>query len=185
MLAIGPMSDVQNGHDLVGRGVYHQDLVAHQNELVTAPFRIDGHNLSRKRTEGYALARNAGAERNREVHVVDRLDALALDHRGDLGALLGRELGPGAGLTRRRLRLGLRVHVAVAVAALGVLIAVAAFAALSLHVAVAALAAFGLHVLAALGLGLRAHALRLLTRCSFFGALALGSTGRRLRLGLC
>ncbi len=89
---------------------------------------------------------------------------LFLDHRGDLGALLSRELGARASLTSRLglvgLRLGSRLGLAIhATLRLRVRAAVAAF---SLH-AVAVFAAFGLHVLAggALFMRLRAHALRL------------------------
>src|SRR5258708_34981712 len=131
------------------------------------------------------------------------------DHCGDLGALFGGDLRAGAGLAGRRLRaiiagLGFRLHLAVVAAfaalrvhlavvtafatfSLHVVVARVVVAALGFHVAVLALAAFCLHVLAALGLVLRAHALRLLTGCGFFGALALGRAGRGLfgLRGLC
>src|SRR5882757_3399663 len=178
--------------------IHHQDLIADQDEFISAPLRIDAHDLRRERAQAHTLARNAGADRDLEVDIVDRRNVLIPDHGGDLGALLGRELGGRASLARRRrgLRLGFRVHVAVAVAGLGVLIPVAAFAglgvllpvaafaalgvlilvaALGLHVVLPAFATLGLHVLTALGLVLRAHALRLLTRGVFFAALALAN----------
>ena len=40
---------LEDRHDLVGRWINHQDLVANQNELVAAPLRIDGHDVRRKR----------------------------------------------------------------------------------------------------------------------------------------
>ncbi len=52
--------------------------------------------------------RHTGADRDREVHIGHRLDILLLDDRGDLGALLGGQLGARAGLTGGRGRLGLR-----------------------------------------------------------------------------
>src|SRR5205814_9854908 len=163
MLTLRPRSALNHLHDLERPRVHYQDLVADADELIAAPLRIDGDDFPGKRVQVNAFARNAGANRDIEIDVVDRLDALIADHRGDLGALLARELGASAGLARRRrgLRLGFRVHVAVALAALGVLIAVAT------------LAALGLHVLTTLGLVLRAHALRLLTPGVFFAALAL------------
>src|SRR5712664_4954995 len=105
--------------------------------------------------EGYAAARNAGTDRDREVDVGHRLNVLFLDHRGDLGALLSREFGARRGLSRGGLGLAVRSTLGVRVFAI---------TALSLH-AVAVFAAFGLHVLAggALFIGLRAHALRLFT----------------------
>src|SRR2546423_21482 len=141
--------------------IHHQDLIADQDEFISAPLRIDAHDLRWERAQAHTLARNAGPDRDVEVDIVDRRSVLIPDHGGDLGTLLGRELGSGAGLTRRRrgLRLGFRVHVAVAVAGLDVLILVAALAALGLHVVLPAFATLGLHVLAALGLVLRVHAL--------------------------
>ena len=46
----------------------HHDLVADQDELIAAPFRIDRHDFRRKRMEG-DVARHAGADRDREVDV--------------------------------------------------------------------------------------------------------------------
>src|SRR6185503_10924729 len=68
---------------------------------------------------------HAGPDRNREVDVRYRRNTLLLDHTGNLGALLGRELRCRAGLARSRralarssaLCLGLR-----AVLALGLLV---------------------------------------------------------------
>src|SRR6516164_5137868 len=140
---------VQDGHDLEGRGVDHHDLVADQDEVVTAPFRIGRHDIRRKRVEA-DVSRHAGADRTDEVDASHGRDVLVPDHRGDLGALLGRELGTTAGLTRRHLRtlaagLGFRVHSRI----------VAALAAFSIHLAVVAtLAAFRIRlgVVAAFGL---------------------------------
>src|SRR5260370_42201575 len=124
--------------------------------------------------EGYR-ARNANAGRDREVDVRSRLNALLPDHAGDLGALFGRKLCAGAGLSNGGLGLAvrrallLRIHVAIA-----------ALAALGIHVTGTAFATFGLHVLAAtLGIVLRivflgAHALRLLT---LHVVLILGAAG--------
>src|SRR5437016_83162 len=123
--------------------IHHQDLIADQDEFISAPLRIDAHDLRWERAQAHTLARNAGPDRDVEVDIVDRRSVLIPDHGGDLGTLLGRELGSGAGLTRRRrgLRLGFRVHVAVAVAGLGVLIPIAAFAVLGgVLIAVTALA---------------------------------------------
>src|SRR6266581_3337073 len=152
--------------------------------------------------EGYAAARNAGTDRDREVDIGHRLNVLFLDHAGDPGALLSRGLGARASLTgglglvglRLGSRLGLAIH---ATLRLGVRVARTAFAALGLHVLTAfvtfglhvltafvtfglhvltAFAAFSLHVLATLGaFALRAHALRLLTlHALVFGAPVLG-----------
>src|SRR3954468_6022532 len=74
--------------------------------------------------EGH-IARDAGADRDREVDVRHRRNTLLPDHTGDLGALLGRELRARAGLARSSralarsstLRLGLH-----AVLALGLLV---------------------------------------------------------------
>src|SRR5882724_5594109 len=111
--------------------------------------------------EGYAAARNAGTDRDREVDVGHRLNVLFLDHRGDLGALLSRELGARASLTGGLRLVGLRLG-----GRLG--LAVRSTLRLRVHFAVTAfclVTAFGLHVLAggALFIGLRAHALRLFT----------------------
>src|SRR5258705_83303 len=89
------------------------------------------------------VTRNVGADRNREVDVGHRADVLRLDHGGDLGALLGRELRTRTGLTGGGGRLGRTVAILGAV-----------------HVAVAIL---GLHILRRTGLVVfRAHALRAL-----------------------
>src|ERR1700759_2067796 len=91
-------SRVENGDDLERFRIDDQNLVADQNELVAAPIRINVYDLGRKRMERDAVTRHAAADRNREVHVGDRSHVLLLDHGSDLGALLGRQLGPGAGL---------------------------------------------------------------------------------------
>src|SRR6516164_8404828 len=194
---------VQDGHDLEGRGVDHHDLVADQDEVVTAPFRIDRHDIRRKRVEA-DVSRHAGADRNVEVDASHGRDVLVPDHRGDLGALLGRELGTTAGLTRRHLRtlaagLGFRVHsrIVAALAAFSIHLAVvAALAAFSIHLAVVAtlaafrirlgvVAAFSLHlVVAALAaLGLHVAALTL-TRLGLHVLAALGLILRAHALGL-
>src|SRR3981189_2867862 len=193
---------VQDSHDLIRPRIHHYDLVVDQHEFIAAPFRINRHDLPRKRVESH-FARNAGADRDREVHVVQRLNILVPNHRGDLGALLGRELCPSAGLSNSRLgpatlsRLGLGGRLRPAIRRALLIVGVLAFAALGLHVLVAfaafgfhvlvafaafgfhvlaAFAAFSLHVLAALGaVALRAHALRLLTlHVLIVGALVLG-----------
>src|SRR5438105_10422891 len=92
-------SGFQNSDDLVGVWIHDHDLLLDEDELIPAPFRIDRHHALWQRMEGH-IARYAGANRNREVHVRHRRNALLVDHAGDLGALLGRELGGRAGLTR-------------------------------------------------------------------------------------
>src|SRR5262249_1205014 len=52
--------DFQNGHDLEGRRIDHEDLLADQDEVIAAPFRIDRHDLRWKRVEA-DVARHAGA----------------------------------------------------------------------------------------------------------------------------
>src|SRR5262249_20762790 len=152
--------------------------VTDQHEVIAAPLRIDRHDLGRERTE-LDIARHAGADRDREVHVGDRGHVFVADHGRDLGALLGRELGTGGGHARRGLRTpalaAFRLHIVVVAtfAALGLhIVVVAAFTALGLHVVVvAALTALGLHValLTLTGLGLHVAALALV-----LGADALG-----------
>src|SRR5438445_581546 len=158
-------SGFQNSDDLVRVRIHDHDLLLDEDELIPAPFRIDRHHSLRQRVEGH-VARYAGADRNREVHVRHRLNALFLDHAGDLGALLGRAL-----ITLHRALAGrLTLLFALLLGLLFGLHAAAVFLALGLHVLVlAAFAAFRLHVLAALHL--------------VFGALALFSA-RRLLLGL-
>src|SRR5579883_1465485 len=125
---------VENGDDLVGIGIDDHDLLANQDEVVAAPLGIDIDNLRRQRTDADALARYAGADRDREVHVVDRLHMFVADDGRDLGALLGRELCARAGLANR---------------------GAGPIAVLRVHVVVATLATLGLHlVLIALGLGI-------------------------------
>src|SRR6267143_4797656 len=104
ILAKNPLLGLQNRHDLVGVRIHDHDLLLDADELETAPFRIDRYDSLRQRMEGH-LARYAGADRNRDVHI-RRLNALLLDHAGDLGALLGRELRGRAGLARRACALG-------------------------------------------------------------------------------
>src|SRR3981189_1539502 len=99
ILAKNPLLGLQYRHDLVGVRIHDHDLLLDADELETAPFRIDRSDSLRQRMEGH-LARYAGADRNRDVHI-RRLNALLLDHAGDLGALLGRELRGRAGLARR------------------------------------------------------------------------------------
>src|SRR5258705_9691971 len=95
-----PLLDFQNSHDLEGVRIHDHDLLLDEDEFIAAPFRIDRHHSLRQRMEGH-VTRNAGADRNREVHVRNRLNALLPDHGRDLGALLGRELRGRAGLARR------------------------------------------------------------------------------------
>src|SRR6185312_10330867 len=132
-------SGVENGDDLVGARIDHDDLTANDNVFIAAPFGVDRHDFRRKTVQRNALARHAGADRDREVHVRHRGDALVVDHSRDLGALLGGELGAGArltcGLRTFGRALGLRrIGAALAVAAFGLHVVVA-FAALGLHVA--------------------------------------------------
>src|SRR6185312_9899169 len=178
-------SGVENGDDLVGARIDHDDLTANDNVFIAAPFGVDRHDFRRKTVQRNALARHAGADRDREVHVRHRGDALVVDYGRDLGALLGGELGAGA-----RLTCGLRTFGrALGLRRIGAALAVAA---LGLHVVPITIAAFGLHVVVAFAaLGLHVAAL-------FFGALVGGSAAlflgalgalflhgaRRLLLGL-
>src|SRR4051812_7667326 len=135
-----------------------------------------------------ALARNAGAHRDREVHVVDRRHVLLSDHRRNLGPLFSRELGARASLTHRRRGRGPALPLSIPVGAgtglaLSVLVRARArtLAAVGIVGRGAALAALSLHVLVLLA-GLRrvlAHALRLIlaTLRTFVGALTLGRAG--------
>src|SRR6185312_2131142 len=168
-------SGLENGHDLERIRIDHHDLVADPNELISAPFGIDRHDFRRKRMER-DVAGHAGADRDREVGIGKRCNMLFAEHAGDLGALFGRKLRTGAGLSNR---LALRavaafaafgLHVAAVFTALGLHVA-AVLTTLGLHVAavfaafrllaIAIFAAFGLHLLAALGLVIfRAHGLR-------------------------
>src|SRR5258708_27110263 len=171
---------VKHVHDLVRARVHHQDLVLDEDVFISAPLRINRHDFLRKRVEPH-FARNAGADRYREVHVLDRLNTLFLDDGGDLGALLGRKLGAGPGLTggdlglRPRRALLLRVH-----AVFTSLRRFAVFAGLGGHLAVATFTSLGLHVLPALFIArlcafvLRAHALRLFALHVVLGRFFLG-----------
>src|SRR5579871_3924284 len=136
---------LQDVHDLERTRIHHHDLVADHEELITAPFRIDGHDFARQRDEVNAVARNPGADREREVDIGHRGDVLVADDGRDLGPLLGRELGAGAGLANRGVGFAaaLRVHVAT----------LAAFTALGLHVLALALGLRILLVFAALAPG--------------------------------
>src|SRR5579859_4627976 len=106
----------------------------------------------------HALARHAGADRQREVHVIHRLDVLLMDHAGDLGALLGGQLGAGAGLA-----CGLRTLIRTVHFGLRALVRAVHFAgATPLINATPPFAAFRLHVLARVGAaGLTRRGLRL------------------------
>jgi len=81
-----------------GLGIYHQDLVADQNVVIAAPFRID---RSRRPLE----AGDSGTRAEWRVPIeIEKLTLLAgcrrarPDHRGEFfGALFGRELRSGAG----------------------------------------------------------------------------------------
>src|SRR5450432_3173667 len=133
-LAMRSVSDVEHGNDLERPRIHHDDLIVDEEHLVAAPVRVDRDDFRRKRVERH-LARNTGTDRDREIDVGHRPDVLLLDHGSNLGALFGRELCAGAGLSGglgpafRALRLG-------------VLVAGAVFAAFSLHV-LAALTALG------------------------------------------
>ena len=70
-------SDVEDGDDFQRARIHHHDLVAHHEELVAAPIRIDRHDLGRQRME-VDLARHARADRDREVDVGLRLDVVIL-----------------------------------------------------------------------------------------------------------
>ena len=50
---------VENCHDLERPGIDYHDLVTNQNELISAPIRINGHDFRRQRVERH-VARNAG-----------------------------------------------------------------------------------------------------------------------------
>src|SRR5882724_6346731 len=52
-LAVTPQGlRVEDSHDLKRLRIDHHDLVANQDELVAAPFRIDRHDFRRERMEG-------------------------------------------------------------------------------------------------------------------------------------
>src|SRR5436190_16433676 len=134
--------------DLVGIRVDDQDLFPDTNKLISAPLRVDRHHFRRNRME-LDVTRHAGADRDREVDIGDRCNVLLLNHSRDLGLLLGRELGAGAGLTRG----GLAVHATLGLSTLSVG-AVTILLALGLG-AIAILALLRVHaVLAALFFGL-------------------------------
>src|SRR3954452_6241149 len=172
---------VQDSHDLIGVRIDDHDLVLDQDVAIGPPFRINRHDAGRQGVQLDALARNAGADRNREVHVGHRTHVLLADHRGDLRALLGRELGAGAGLADSRVGAALTLRVldgAGAGLALRVLVGAGAGLALSVLVgarvgtllvlgivgaAGAALGALSLHVLLVLGAGLARVLARVLT----------------------
>src|SRR5580692_9992608 len=67
-VAIG--SSVENRHDLERAGIDHDDLVPDEDELISAPIRINGYDLRRQRMERH-FVRNAGADCDREVDVGD------------------------------------------------------------------------------------------------------------------
>src|SRR5947209_11511704 len=149
-----PCLGFQHRHDLECPRIHDHDLVADQEVLIASPLRIDRHDLRRKGMEAY-FARNAGSDRDREVHILDRFDMLFPDHAGDLGSLLGRELRASAGLTggslgpRFNTVAPFSIHVTAATfAAFNVLVAITVFAALGVLVDVATFATFGLHILA-------------------------------------
>src|SRR5438105_11170011 len=68
-------SGFQNSDDLVRVRIHDHDLLLDEDELIPAPFRIDRHHALWQRMEGH-IARYAGANRNREVHVRHRRNAL-------------------------------------------------------------------------------------------------------------
>src|SRR5580704_16737069 len=160
----GSRSGVEHGDDLKGSRIYHHDLVADEEKLITSPIRIVRHDFGRKRMEA-DVAGNAGANRDREVDVGHRRHVLIADHGRDLGALFGRELGSSA-----RLSDGLRTFFLFRAGSGAV------FAAFSLLVGVTLLA-FGLHVLtatliAALGFHVLAGGALFILRVHALGSLA-------------
>src|SRR6266851_3481231 len=170
-LAMRSVLDVEHGNDLERARIHHDDLIVDQEHLVAAPVRVDVDDFHRKRVERH-LARNTGTDRDREIDVGHRPDVLLLDHGADLGALFGRELCAGAGLSDG-------LGPAFRALCLGVHVALAVFSAFSLR-AGAVLTTFGLEVLSPLGVVvLGTHALRLF-------ALHVGVLGRSfaLRSGL-
>src|SRR6266550_7440428 len=103
--------DLENRHNLERVRIDDQDLLPDDDELKSSPFRIDRDHSLRQHVDAH-VARNAGADRDREIDVGDRRNMLVPDHGCDLGALLGRELCRSAGLSGRlrldrRSRLGL------------------------------------------------------------------------------
>ena len=70
--------------------------VAHEQVLLTAPRRIDGHSVAWKRAQMPALAPNAGADRDLNVGTFERLSAVASSRR--------RLERPDASARRRRAR---------------------------------------------------------------------------------
>ena len=92
-------SGVKDRDDLKSLWINHYDLVADEDELISAPIRINRDDVRRERMEG-DIARNACADRDREVHVVQPEQRAAfLITRGDPGALLVDKLRAGAGLS--------------------------------------------------------------------------------------
>src|SRR5258707_10248264 len=91
---------LEDSHDLEGPRIDHDDLAVDEDELISTPLRIDRHDFPRKRVEP-DVARHAGADRDREVDVGERLNVLLPDYRGDPGPLFGRELCGSAGLSGR------------------------------------------------------------------------------------
>src|SRR6266704_45404 len=202
---------LQDRDDLVGVRIHDHDLLLDEDELETTPFLIDRYDSLRQRMEGH-VARYAGADRKRYVHV-RRLNALLLDHAGDLGALIARELRGRAGLASRGRALAgtrgaLTLDVHAVLLALGLLVTVLGHAliamlsrvlitlgrALAGRLSARTALLFGLHAAAVL-LTLGLHVLVLPAFAAFslhvfaalhlvFGALALFSA-HRLLLGLC
>ena len=80
-----------DGDDLVRPRIDDQDLIADVDVIVTAPFRIDIDDFNRQRIEVDGR-RNWGSHRHRNVEMHRRRPVL-VDDAGDLGALLGRDLG--------------------------------------------------------------------------------------------
>src|SRR5438067_2167418 len=60
--------DLENSHDLERVRIDDQDLLPDDDELKSSPFRIDHDDSLRQRMEAH-VARNAGADRDREVDV--------------------------------------------------------------------------------------------------------------------
>ena len=90
--------DFKNRYDFKRAWVDDNDLIANEEEVIAAPTRIDRDDLGWQRMEVHC-PRHAGADRNIEIDIRFRLNALLADHRGNPGSLLARKLGAGAGLT--------------------------------------------------------------------------------------
>ena len=68
----------QHGNDLAGRRFDDHDLIAHDEKAVSAVLRSDFDDVGRERLQ-MKVARNNGADRQREIHVVHGLYVQAGD----------------------------------------------------------------------------------------------------------